>query len=143
MPRRPAPTALHLTTGPMPARGEARHTLPAPPQPVFHPKTTTKPRSDSLSTLAQRRTNAPALPLVGPMGGDPTDKGGVEGVMFEPTHEKGYIPQWDMKPVASSSIRRVQPGPWDRTRSNTLSPERIAELVALPKPVIANPAPLW
>ncbi|QRV89629.1 hypothetical protein RhiJN_17647 [Ceratobasidium sp. AG-Ba] len=163
MPRRPAPTALHLSTGPLPGRGEARHTLPAPPQPVFHPKTITKPRSDSLSSGNQRRPSGPAPSLLGYMGADPTDKASVDGVMFESANERAYIPQWDTKPVASmltytkcsqeltntasptgSTIsRRVQPGPWDRTRSNTLPPERIAELVALPKPVVANPAPLW
>ncbi|KAG9099079.1 hypothetical protein FS749_002150 [Ceratobasidium sp. UAMH 11750] len=144
MPRRPAPSALHLATGPMPARGEPRHTLPAPPQPVFQPKTITKPRSDSLSSLNQRNPSTLAPSLPGFMGADPTDKSSVDGIMFEPTHDRGYTPHWDARPTAiSTTSRKVQPGPWDRTRSNTLPQERIAELITLPKPVVANPAPVW
>ncbi|ELU37022.1 hypothetical protein AG1IA_08961 [Rhizoctonia solani AG-1 IA] len=95
MPRRPAPTALHLVKGPAPARGEPRHTLPAPPQPVFQPKMITKPRSSS--TASRSRVDAPLLTFVGP---DPTDKSSVDGVMFESPIERGYIPQWDANPVA-------------------------------------------
>ncbi|KAG8692257.1 hypothetical protein FRC09_011358 [Ceratobasidium sp. 395] len=144
MPRRPAPTALHLATGPTPGRGEPRHTLPAPPQPVFQPRSTTKPRSDSLSSLSQRKQGASTPPSLGFIGADPMDKSSVDGIMFEPAHDRGYVPQWDARPTAiSTTSRKTQPGPWDRTRSNTLPQERIAELIALPKPVVANPAPLW
>ncbi|KEP48371.1 hypothetical protein V565_126370 [Rhizoctonia solani 123E] len=137
MPRRPAPSALHLVKGPTPARGEPRHTLPAQPLPVFQPKTVTKPRS---SSSASRTTiDAPTL-LIGP---DPTDKSSVNGIMFESPTERGYIPQWDTAPVVAAASRRVQRGPWDRSRVNALSQERLAELIAVPKPVVANPAPLW
>lgn len=104
MRRRPAPTALHLATGPTPARGEPRHTLPAPPQPVFYPKSLTKPRSDSLASLGSRSTSTSTPPLPGFMGPDPTDKSSVDGVMFEPLHERGYVPQWDARPVASELL---------------------------------------
>ncbi|CAE6497390.1 unnamed protein product [Rhizoctonia solani] len=138
MPRRPAPTALHLVKGPAPARGEPRHTLPAPPQPVFQPKMITKPRSSS--TASRSRVDAPLLTFVGP---DPTDKSSVDGVMFESPIERGYIPQWDANPVAvTGASRRAQPGPWDRTRINALPQERMTGLIAVPKPVVANPAPL-
>ncbi|QRW17815.1 nucleoporin FG repeat region [Rhizoctonia solani] len=138
MPRRPAPTALHLVKGPSPARGEPRHTLPAPPQPVFQPKMITKPRSSS--TASRSRVDAPLLTFVGP---DPTDKSSVDGVMFESPIERGYIPQWDANPVAvTGASRRAQPGPWDRTRINALPQERMTGLIAVPKPVVANPAPL-
>ncbi|CAE6426448.1 unnamed protein product [Rhizoctonia solani] len=139
MPRRPAPSALHLVKGPAPARGEPRHTLPAPPQPVFQPKTITKPRSSS--TASRNRVDAPLLTFIGP---DPTDKSSVDGVMFESPIERGYIPQWDANPVAVTGVnRRTQPGPWDRTRVNALPQAQIAELIAVPKPVAANPVPLW
>ncbi|KAF8604651.1 hypothetical protein BDV93DRAFT_605944 [Ceratobasidium sp. AG-I] len=144
MPRRPAPTALHLAIGPTPGRGEPRHTLPAPPQPAFYPKSVTEPRSDSQSSLGSRGIGNALPSLLNYVGPDATDKSSVDGMMFEPTHERGYIPQWDARPVAGSSgSRKAQVGPWDRTRSNALSRERVAELVALPKPVAANPVPLW
>lgn len=44
--------------------------------------------------------------------------------------------------LASTGSRKVQPGPWDRTRINALPQEQITELVTLPKPVIANPVSL-
>ncbi|CAE6476215.1 unnamed protein product [Rhizoctonia solani] len=138
MPRRPAPTALHLVKGPTPGRGEPRHTLPMPPQPVFQPKTITKPRSSS--SASRSRIDAPSLFI----GADPTDKSSVDGVMFESPIERGYLPQWDAAPTAATPAnRRTQPGPWDRTRVNALPQERIAELIAVPKPVVANPVPLW
>lgn len=98
--RRPAPSALLLATGPTPARGEPRHTLPAPPQPAFYPKSVTKPRSDSQSSLSSRGIGSALPSLAGYVGPDPTDKTSVDGMMFEPTHELGYIPQWDARPVA-------------------------------------------
>ncbi|KZT74234.1 hypothetical protein DAEQUDRAFT_295721 [Daedalea quercina L-15889] len=36
MPRRLAPTPLRLVQGPLPKRGEPKHTLPSLPRPVFH-----------------------------------------------------------------------------------------------------------
>ncbi|CAE6366193.1 hypothetical protein RSOLAG22IIIB_01984 [Rhizoctonia solani] len=137
MPRRPAPSALRLVDGPTPARGEPRHTLPAPPQPVFQPKTITKPRSGS--SPSRTTIDAPTL-FIGP---DSTDKSSVNGIMFESPTERGYIPQWDMAPVAATASRRLQPGPWDRTRINAISKEQVSELIALPKPVVANPVPIW
>ena len=141
MPRRPAPTALRLADGPTPARGEPRHALPAPPLPVFQPKAITKPRSSSSASLGSRRAEASALPFIGP---DPSDKSSVDGVMFEPMSQVGFLPQWDTRPIAASTVpRKMQPGPWDRTRVNALSQVKIAELIAVPKPVAANSVQLW
>jgi len=39
MPRRPPPSSLRLANGPMPMRGQPKHTLPAVPRPTFYPST--------------------------------------------------------------------------------------------------------
>lgn len=42
MPRRPPPTSLRLHKGPMPSRGQAKHTLPSVPRPVHVPSDVTR-----------------------------------------------------------------------------------------------------
>lgn len=38
MPRRSPPSSLRLVSGPIPTRGQPKHTLPVAPQPTFYPK---------------------------------------------------------------------------------------------------------
>ncbi|EJD02117.1 uncharacterized protein FOMMEDRAFT_109294 [Fomitiporia mediterranea MF3/22] len=78
MPRRPPPTSLRLHKGPMPSRGQAKHTLPSVPRPVHVPsdvtRSTVKPAPEPRimatpphgSVYSQRHAHSIEDPVRGP-----------------------------------------------------------------------------
>lgn len=54
MPRRPPPSSLNLIQGPLPGRGEPKHTLPSRPRPTFCPGSSDASLSSSKSVATIR-----------------------------------------------------------------------------------------
>ncbi|OSD02791.1 hypothetical protein PYCCODRAFT_1467480 [Trametes coccinea BRFM310] len=146
MPRRSPPTPLRLHTGPLPARGKPKHTLPSLPRPAFHGPhpltldTTSKPVPRARMT----HTELPALAI---------PESGLAGLpgLYGSALEMGMGSAGPSSPTSagSASSGRATPesgkkrsrewvrGPWDHSGAIQV-PFDVGAVLPPPRPVAIN-----
>ncbi|KIJ24771.1 hypothetical protein M422DRAFT_29237 [Sphaerobolus stellatus SS14] len=123
VPRRPAPTALRLYTGPTPPRSQPKHRLPSLPRPTFQPAKTMTMTDRQVGNwgigLASISVEDLALPT------SPTSRGG----------------SLDASPTRQAPKLR---GPWDQSRSLSETTLNVESLIRAPQPaaILSNSSPL-
>ncbi|EPT05415.1 hypothetical protein FOMPIDRAFT_1021255 [Fomitopsis schrenkii] len=169
MPRRSAPTPLRLVQGPLPKRGEPKHTLPSLPRPAFHPPSRVsqgpvpRERSQVYATTADREDSGarasvaqlvPALPTgaVSPTSAWFGSSGGSKS--------RGHSRE---SSTSSSSSRRNSRSSRESSRTSSLDEENAdmaygpwvtnvktfglpfdpSTLIMPPQPAAINPVPVW
>ncbi|KAH9925260.1 uncharacterized protein B0H18DRAFT_1009324 [Fomitopsis serialis] len=170
MPRRPAPTPLRLSQGPLPKRSEPKHTLPSLPRPVFHP-----PPRASQGPLPRERAQAYALkleqaddsraraPVAQPAYGLPTGAVSPTSSSWSSTSKRrGHSRQSSTSSLSSnssfssrssressrrSSLDEENPnavyGPWVKHGKGFALPFDPNTLIMPPRPAAINPLPVW
>ncbi|KAH9951496.1 hypothetical protein B0H21DRAFT_285987 [Amylocystis lapponica] len=155
-PRRAPPTPLRLVTGPLPARGKPRHTLPSIPRPAFNPaahvvQTGPVPRSRASAPepVDSYMTPAQLLPFMIPMSR------GYSSGSSSPTSAGSGSSDGDRSRSPSPAERMLRK---ERTHSRSSSTESsrssvhsrsasmsfdISTILAPPRPAAINPAPVW
>lgn len=127
MPRRPAPSPLRLHQGPLPARGQPKHTLPSLPRPAFHPPVQAAPgpaprsRAQSLAEHDEPPMHSTARERLPGVAAQPrssfgstrtsTDSGASSPVSAAASREG------DAPPAAGTASAPVVRGPWDHSAS--------------------------
>ena len=136
MPRRPPPTSLKLRHGPLPARGEPKHTLPSLPHPIFCPTNIVT----SLKSALKLRTMSPFHPV----SDTETSPASSNGRDSAPVGSPPSTSPLGLPPTnPTSSTRIVAPlgtskrrGPWDYS---VLGPVLdVDSILPPPKPVATN-----
>ncbi|OCH95287.1 hypothetical protein OBBRIDRAFT_788481 [Obba rivulosa] len=147
MPRRAPPTPLRLVSGPLPGRGQPKHTLPSMPRPAFHPPArTAAPRArataepDEVRMLSRMdHTRLPPLVLPQALGsmlhpysgpGTPTSAGSSNSERSRPP-----------SPTSSKSDKSDRPlrAPWNHSESIHV-PFDVGAVLAPLQPAAVNPA---
>ena len=160
-PRRAPPTSLRLHQGPMPSRGQPKHTLPSLPRPAFSPPASTR-RSDTRSASPDILSPHPNPYGSGTgTGAGTTGSGGalyscsnwsVGSVCAEASQsltQPGVglgtgiglgtgSGSGGSSPAPSPSPKQVVRGPWDHSIAVSLSFD-VGRVLALPKRAAVSP----
>ncbi|KAI8998897.1 hypothetical protein BD414DRAFT_476364 [Trametes punicea] len=152
MPRRSPPTPLRLHTGPLPPRGQPKHTLPSLPRPAFHGPTPSA-HSGPVPRARMAHTDLPALVIPEPttvpglpgVCGGPLETAGAGG-MSSPTSAGSVSTSTLMSGGGRSSLesgrrrkrsRECVRGPWDHSGAIQV-PFDVGAVLPPPKPVAVN-----
>ena len=171
MPRRPAPSPLRLVQGPLPKRGEPKHTLPSLPRPAFHPPSRAsqgpvpRERSQIYAPNADQEVSgarasvvqlAPALPTgaVSPTSAWSSVNGG--GSMSRGHSRQNSTSSTSSRRSSRSSRESLRSsrssldedadatyGPWVTNIKTFGLPFDPSTLIMPPQPAAINPVPVW
>ncbi|KAI0928233.1 hypothetical protein AcV5_005862 [Taiwanofungus camphoratus] len=159
MPRRPAPTPLRLIEGPLPSRGQPKHTLPSFPRPAYHPPVHIvrgpAPRKRALVILEPEEPHPHMSHAQLPPLAIPAEEG-YEIVASSPTSAGSGSSEGQRSRASGNSVRTdggrsrspsppsVAPirAPWDRHARGFSLDLDLEAILAPPRPVAINPAPV-
>lgn len=163
MPRRAAPTPLRLIQGPLPKRGEPKHTLPSLPRPAFHPPPRLsqgplpRERSQGYTNNADREDSGACASVFQFVHALPTGAVSPTTSTFSraSSMSRGHSRQSSTSSTTSSRSSRSSRssmdeenadttyGPWVTNVKTFGLPFDPNTLVLPPQPVAINPVPVW
>ncbi|KAI0822622.1 hypothetical protein BC628DRAFT_1421577 [Trametes gibbosa] len=145
MPRRSPPTPLRLHNGPLPARGQPKHTLPSLPRPAFHGPALAYAAAGPVPRARMTHTALPALviPDAGAGVGVPASVAGLFTAL-ETGGSGPSSPTSAGSSVAASSAgvgrkrsREFVRGPWDHSGAIHV-PFDVGAVLPPPRPVAVS-----
>lgn len=162
MPRRPPPSSLLLVQGPLPSRGQPKHTLPSFPRPTLSnalrsagpsriSRTTGRERSNSVEDAmmfsncnrSYSSTGANRWPYMTEHGSrfssvesfsDTSRRGSLDST-WSSNHSRPTTPHYS----SSESYGKLPGHTWARSSSASLGTINVDVLLALPKPAAISP----
>ncbi|KAH9829152.1 uncharacterized protein C8Q71DRAFT_791390 [Rhodofomes roseus] len=172
MPRRQAPSPLRLVQGPLPKRGQPKHTLPSLPRPALHPPSRASqgpvPRKRAQSYTSEVNqaedigARAPAVQLVNglPTGavspttsswsfnGESRGRGhSRQSSTSSSSSNSSFSSRSSRDSSRRSSLDEENPdaiyGPWVKHAKGFALPFDPNTLIMPPRPVAINPVPVW